>query len=124
MCDKFFNFFIDIHGTSIENFPTDWNDYNALKYLNIANTQIVTIPDEIWKFSSLETLFFCFQLLDFFMLIHLGGQKINNSPKEIGKLKNLVSLTIDSAGLNRIPTEIGNCTKIKHLNFVFWCAIY
>ena len=71
-------------------------------FLNLANTQLMTIPDGITNLINLKHLY-------------LQGNSLKVIPREIGNLINLVELHFHRNVIQTIPIEIGNLINLKEL---------
>ena len=81
-----------------------------LEYLDVSNSDITSIPENIGALTSLKALY-------------LGGNGISEIPPSFGRLKNLRALDLGCTDVEALPKEFGDLTKLKELclplNFPF-----
>ncbi|XP_012266758.2 leucine-rich repeat-containing protein 47-like [Athalia rosae] len=89
----------------LEESGLDKNIFNlqGLNYLNINETVLEEIPDEIGKLENLTNLV-------------LHSNKITKLPPAIGKLSKLKVLDVSSNSLEHVPENLGNLTQIMTIN--------
>ena len=73
-----------------------------LKYLDISNTKIETIPSTISFLGNLESL-------------NCRKTQLKELPKEIGLLHNLKEIDCAWTNIKELPKEIGNLTKLEFI---------
>ena len=76
---------------------------SALKFLNVRDNQLMSIPAEIGQLQALEELV-------------LSENHLKSIPAEIGKLNELKELYLQANQLTSIPPEIGQLKLLKCLN--------
>ncbi len=91
-----------LNGTHITIIPTSINAMINLKKLDLSNTGIITIPNELFTLTNLEKLY-------------LSGNGIMIMPSAISSLVNLSLLHFCRNRLKYIPTELFSLTKLKKL---------
>jgi hypothetical protein len=84
--------------------PRELGNLNLLEELNIENTLIETLPNDIGKLYNLKKLSI------------ISNNNLTSLPIEIGKLKNLKELIIKENDVRRLPQEIGDLEDIEELD--------
>ncbi len=83
--------------------PEEIKKFKKLRYLNLFDIKLKTLPKEIWELQSLEVLNLGFH--DSSIII----------PKEIGNLINLIHLELKNLSNIELFAEIGNLVKLEYL---------
>jgi Leucine-rich repeat (LRR) protein len=90
-------------GYSSLSIPIEIKKFKKLRYLNLSDVKLKTLPKEIWELQSLEVL-------------NLGFHDSSISiPKEIGNLINLIHLELKNLSNIELFAEIGNLVKLEYL---------
>jgi len=123
--------------------PIELGNLNNLKFLNLSNNKITSLPKEFGKLRKLEMLdLFNNDTINLVSVINAFKDFTNEIcisndtkyyfpsvgiliiylpqlikiPEEIGKLKNLRTLSLVNNQLTSLPAEIKNCEKLNYLN--------
>ncbi len=94
---------IGFYSQKIRTIPADLWELKFLEVLNLVNTGLVEIPEEIGSISSLQELY-------------IGGNKIQSCPQSIERLKNLIYFYLLEDNLLTVPEEIGHLVTLKELS--------
>ena len=98
--------FIDLNSNLYEYGPLEIGSQNweegRLRYLNLYNSNIDTIPNSIAYMSRLENLY-------------LSSNPIRFVPESIGELENLERFYIHTCQLQELPSSIGNLSQLKSI---------
>ncbi|XP_019179597.1 PREDICTED: disease resistance protein RPM1-like isoform X2 [Ipomoea nil] len=76
--------------------------YNPLKVLDLGNSQLEEIPEQVFNLFQLKYL-------------SLRGTKLRSVPKSIGCLQNLETLDLRYTHVNELPAELSKLCKLRHL---------
>lgn len=100
---------LNLRGSATFDFPQVIGaKYLQLEYLNMDDTRIVAIADNIGNLKKLKWL----------ILSHIqGGNRISSLPENIGGLENLEYLDLNYIGLQYIPESFSKLTKLKYFKF-------
>ncbi|XP_031379160.1 disease resistance protein RPP5-like [Punica granatum] len=91
---------VKLNNLQLGNFPDSLGALSSMVELDLTDTDIVQLPDEIGGLVELEKL--CLR----------SCKKMQKVPEALGELKSLVSLDLSSSGLVELPSTIGNLQKI------------
>ena len=77
-----------------------------LEHLDISESNLKTVPEEMYRLSNLTTL-------------NLGGNHLTELPSEIGRLSRLQCLLLHDNQLSELPSEIGQLTELRTLVLMY-----
>ncbi len=93
-----------INNEELTQLPSQLFEINSLEVLEINNTQLTTIGDEISKLTNLKEAIFN------------RNQRLNNISSQISLLKNLNNFSIIDSDITEFPTGLFECKKISDIN--------
>ncbi|QDK79030.1 leucine-rich repeat protein [Spirosoma sp. KCTC 42546] len=93
---------LGLMGNKLRQMPNIWKLTN-LQNLNIANNQLVSLPEELGRLTHLETL-------------AAYNNKLTQLPASIGRLVNLRLLSLQANQLEQLPEELGKLRKLQFLS--------
>ena len=115
---------LDLRNNLLTNL-TDLSRLQKLQTLKLTDNMLVSLPDSLFKLSSLQVLWMDVNKLTHLppgigRLTHLEHLKLDDNqivhlPQEIGQLEALQVLQADAAGLTSLPATIGNCRSLVGL---------
>src|SRR5581483_634586 len=90
-----------------EFFEAHRSELNQVTHLDLSKNELRTLPPELWiYFTGLKKL-------------DLNGNCLENLPKQIGVLSQLVDLRVNNNSLKLLPLEIGDLRSLKNLQCAF-----
>ena len=90
-----------LYGYNITSIPENISNLDQLKYLDIFNNPILSLPQSFGQMNSLEYLWYG------------GDDSIDKIPEPIWNLENLKFLDISGIDITNIPDEVNNLTKLE-----------
>src|SRR5271166_2305477 len=94
---------LNLSNQNLSSLPPEIGKLTSLQSLHLGSNRLSSLPPEIGKLTSLQSL-------------HLGFNRLNSLPPEIGKLTSLQSLHLGSNRLSSLPPEIGKLTSLQSLD--------
>jgi Leucine-rich repeat (LRR) protein/GTPase SAR1 family protein len=79
-----------------------YDEQNNLITLDLSNSGIVQVPEELWQLSSLH-------------MLDLSGNKLREMPGELGLLRRLRWLYLQENKLRQVPEELGQLSNLQVL---------
>ncbi len=103
------------------------NQPSAKRTLNLGDQQLTTVPDYVFKETSLEGLNLSnnqltgaipgeIKQLTLLKILDLSDNQLTGVPAEVGQLANLEVLDLSNNQLTGLPYELGNLSKLKVLD--------
>lgn len=116
---------LDLSFYNLKEFPARILKLKNLRYINLSNNQINSIPSKFWNLTKLEsvnigwnnikTISDSIKNLSNLKILVLSSNKLDSLPKAITELKKLEKLEISWNNIQKLPSNLFDSNNIKEL---------